>query len=149
MSKMSRMQSEVKEEEKVKMGRPEKPIDWKRVDDMIMAGCNGLEIAPHFNIHYTSFYDKIQKEYGMTFTEYSAQLYPKGDSLLRIKQFEKAMKGDNQMLMLLGKERLKQQAITDQKITVNIIKEKPYDDSKSDHTSQVSMPPLSSLCMEG
>jgi len=90
------------------MGRPEKPIDWKKVDQLLIAGCSGTEIAPHFDMHYNTFYNKVQEQYKMGFSEYSALKKEQGDSLLKAKQFEKAMSGDNSMLIWLGKNRLKQ-----------------------------------------
>lgn len=90
------------------MARPEKPIDWIKVDEFLIAGCKGTEIAPHFDIHVNNFYEKVKDKYGVGFTEYCALKREQGDSLLKAKQFEKAMKGDNVMLVWLGKNRLKQ-----------------------------------------
>jgi hypothetical protein len=90
------------------MSRPEKPIDWKKVDDLLMAGCFGTEIASHFDMHPNTFYDRVNAQYNMSFTDYSCQKRQKGDSLIRTKQFEKALKGDNVMLVWLGKNRLNQ-----------------------------------------
>ncbi len=89
-------------------GRTEKPIDWKKVDDLLIAGCNGTEIAPHFNMHVETFYDRVLKQYGVCFTEYQFKKCSQGNSLLRVVQFNKALKGDNTMLVWLGKNRLKQ-----------------------------------------
>lgn len=90
------------------MSRPEKPIDWKYVDELLEAGCVGTEIAPHFDLHYNTFYDRVQSTFGIGFTEYAAQKKSKGDSILRHVQFNKAKEGDNSMLIWLGKNRLKQ-----------------------------------------
>lgn len=90
------------------MSRPEKPIDWNKVDQLLMAGCFGTEIAPHFDIHVKTFYDKVVEKFNITFTEYSALKKNQGDSLLKAKQFEKALKGDNTLLIWLGKTRLNQ-----------------------------------------
>jgi len=90
------------------MSRPHKPIDWDKVDKLLLAGCSGTEIAPHFDIHVENFYLRVQEQYGMGFTGYSALKRQQGDSLLKAKQFEKAMKGDNTLLIWLGKTRLKQ-----------------------------------------
>lgn len=91
------------------MSRPEKPIDWKKVDQLLMAGCTGTEIAPHFDMHYNTFYNKVQEKYNIGFSEYSASKKDQGDSLLKAKQFEKALSGKNDtMLIWLGKTRLKQ-----------------------------------------
>ncbi len=90
------------------MARPEKPIDWKKVDQLLLAGCHGTEIAPHFDIDIDTFYRKVQAEHNIGFTAYSALKRNQGDSLLKAKQYEKAMSGDNTLLIWLGKSRLKQ-----------------------------------------
>ena len=92
------------------MSRPEKPIDWDKVDKLLLAGCIGTQIAPHFNIGADRFYDRVKEEYGMGFTEYSSLKKEHGNSLLLAKQMEKAMNGngDNTMLIWLGKQRLGQ-----------------------------------------
>ena len=50
------------------MSRPEKPIDWDLVDELLMVGCLGTEIAPHFNLHPETFYDRVLANYGIGFT---------------------------------------------------------------------------------
>lgn len=90
------------------MSRPEKPIDWKKVDQLLMAGCKGSEIAPHFDMHQETFYDRVKDHYGIGFTEVCAIKRSQGDSLLRAKQFEKALEKDNTMMIWLGKQRLDQ-----------------------------------------
>lgn len=88
--------------------RPVKPIDWKLVDTLLISGCTGTEIASHFDMDKHTFYNRVQQQYGMTFTDYSSEKRYKGESLLRHKQFEVAMKGDKTMLVWLGKNRLGQ-----------------------------------------
>lgn len=90
------------------MSRPEKPIDWAKVDQLLMAGCKGTQIAPHFDMHPETFYDRVKEKHGVGFTEYCALKKDHGDSLLHAKQFEKALKGDNTMLVWLGKNRMGQ-----------------------------------------
>lgn len=91
------------------MCRPEKPIDWERVDRLLEAGCLGTEIAPLFNLHHETFYDRVVKKYGIGFTEYMSQRRSAGDSLIREAQYKKAIKKqDNTMLIWLGKQRLGQ-----------------------------------------
>ena len=90
------------------MSRPEKPIDWKRVDLLLMAGCLGTEIASNFDMHPDTLYKRIEQEYGMGFTAYSSSKKQQGDSILRAKQYEKALEKDNTMLIWLGKNRLGQ-----------------------------------------
>lgn len=89
-------------------GRPEKPIDWELVDKLLISDCHGTEIAAHFHMHCETFYRRVQERYGMGFTEYSNEKKDFGNSLLRDKQFNKALDGDNTMLIWLGKNRMKQ-----------------------------------------
>lgn len=104
-----------------KAGRPEKPIDWKRVDELLEAGCPGTEIAPHFDIHPDSLYRQCQNKFGIVFTEYAAEKKQKGDSNIREKQYRKALKGDNTCLIWLGKNRLGQRETSEeQKFTPEI-----------------------------
>ncbi len=95
------------------MSRPEKPIDWAKVDQLLIAGCMGTEIAPHFDMHVNTFYDRVKGHYGICFTEYQSLKRQQGDSILRAKQYEKAMKLDNTMLIWLGKNRLGQRENAD------------------------------------
>lgn len=103
------------------VGRPEKPIDWQRVDELLEAGCSGTEIAPHFNIHPDTLYLQCQKKFGTTFTDYSAERKQKGDSCLKERQYKKALKGDNSMLIWLGKIRLGQRETTEN-LEFNLVK---------------------------
>lgn len=92
--------------------RPQIPIDWEKVDKLLEAGCLGTEIAANFAMHYQTFYDRVVQQYGVSFTEYSQEKRAKGESLLRQVQYDKATghskKGDNTMLIWLGKQRLNQ-----------------------------------------
>jgi len=94
------------------MSRPHTPIDWEVVNDMLEAGCPGTEIAPIFSIHPDTFYKRVQEEHGMGFTEYSQAKKCKGEGNLRLAQYLKALgktkKGDNTLLIWLGKQRLNQ-----------------------------------------
>lgn len=94
------------------MSRPEKEIDWKKVDDLLVAGCLGTEIAGYFDMHPRTFYERVEKKYNMTFTAYSSEKKSKGESILRAHQYAKALgitdKGDNTLLIWLGKQRLNQ-----------------------------------------
>jgi transposase len=89
-------------------GRPEKPIDWERVDRLLVCGCSGPEIAASLGIHHDTLYNRLAAKYGKGFTEYSQEKKQSGDSILREKQFEKATEKDNTMMIWLGKQRLKQ-----------------------------------------
>ena len=92
--------------------RPLKEIDWKKVDELLIGGCLGTEIAGFFGICADTLYKRTEKEKGMTFSAYSQEKNSKGDAILRAHQYAKALgltdKGDNTLLIWLGKTRLKQ-----------------------------------------
>lgn len=88
--------------------KPFIPIDWDEVDKRLVAGCLGAAIARELGIHYETLYTRCVREKGMTFTEYSAAKKLKGDNLIQMAQFTKAMKGSDTMLIYLGKVRLDQ-----------------------------------------
>ena len=94
-------------------GRPIKPIDWALVDELLMAGCTGPEIAPHFDMHPTTFYERVSLEKGMNFTNYSQDKKCKGDSILKHAQYKYAAKGNVPLLMFLGKVRLAQRELAE------------------------------------
>lgn len=91
------------------MSRPEIPIDWKRVDELLTAGCLGTEVAAYLGMHPDTFYHRVEEKHGMGFSEYFAGKKSNGNALLREAQYTKAMKkSDNTMLIWLGKQRLGQ-----------------------------------------
>src|SRR5258708_32521512 len=92
----------------IQNGAPKtKTIDWNVVDRFLEAGCPGSEIAPYFGIHPETLYDRAYKEFGIMWTDYSQQKKQKGNIPIRVKQYDKALKGENNMLIWLGKNRLK------------------------------------------
>lgn len=103
-----------REREKSAKRKPknQKPINWELVDSLLMAGCTGIEVASYFDLHHERFYERVEEEYNISFTEYASQKRAKGDSLLKHAQFVKAIGktkvGDNQLLIWLGKNRLDQ-----------------------------------------
>lgn len=95
--------------EKGKAGRNQIEINWKTVEDLLMAGCKGTEVASYLGIHKETLYDRVEKEFGISFTDYSYKFREKGDSLLKKVQFDTAVKlQDKSMLVWLGKNRLGQ-----------------------------------------
>lgn len=93
-------------------GRRAKSIDWQLVDRLIEAGNDGVKIAAYFDIHPKTFYNKVAEKYGIPFTEYHTRRNSKGEALLLLAQYAKAIgatkKGDTALLTYLGKVRLKQ-----------------------------------------
>lgn len=94
------------------MSRPEIPINWDKVDELLEAGCSGVQVAASFGLHPDTFYRRIQEKYNMGFTEYYAVKNQHGEAQLIAAQHQKAIgktrKGDTTLLTYLGKVRLKQ-----------------------------------------
>lgn len=94
------------------MSRPEVTIDWKKVDELMIAGCLGTEVAAYFGIHPNTFYRRVEEHFDMSFSDYSSEKKSHGESLIRAAQYAKALglsdKGDNTLLIWLGKNRLGQ-----------------------------------------
>ena len=82
-----------------KGGRPVKKIDWHLVDKLVMAGANGPQIAPFFDMHPQTFYDRVVLEKGVGFTEYSCGKREYGNALLLTSQFDLAVKEKDMMSM--------------------------------------------------
>ena len=101
-------------------GRPKSDIDWKKVDELLEAGCSGVEIAANIGVSCPTLYDRCQTDNNKLFSEYSQEKQSKGDSILRKVQFDKALTGDNTILIWLGKCRLKQKEHEDQVITKEV-----------------------------
>ena len=93
-------------------GRPEIPLEWDRVEEMLMAGCLGTEVAAYFNMAAKTLYERVEKVHGMGFTQFRAEKMAKGNISLKEAQYNKAIgknvDGDNTMLIWLGKIRLEQ-----------------------------------------
>ena len=94
-------------------GRAEIPIDWRRVDELLEAGCLGTGVASALGIHADTLYRHCQDEKGMIWSAYAAKMKEKGDDILRKVQYDHAVKDKNTtMLIWLGKVRLNQREET-------------------------------------
>ena len=93
-----------------KMGRPKKEINWKIVEAKMSAGCSAEEIYndPDTMMDKGTFYDRFNEEYGESFSTYSHKLHSNGKGNIRFMQYQKAMKGNTTLLILLGKHWLGQ-----------------------------------------
>ena len=104
-------------------GRPPAKIDWVKVEELTVAGCLGSEIAGVFGIAPSTLYEHVEKNYGIKFSEFRQQFLSKGDAYIRASQYKKALKGDNSMLIWLGKNRLGQSDKTaEEKVTIDDIR---------------------------
>jgi hypothetical protein len=90
------------------MPRPKKEINWEIVEKRMEAGCSGVEIASCLRVDSDTFFRRFREKYGKRFADSSADFYSAGDANIKFTQYMKALSGNNNMLMLLGKERLNQ-----------------------------------------
>jgi len=104
-------------------GRPKANLDWESIDNFLIAGCSGAEIAGYLGVNKHTLYDRCESDKGIPFSEYSQQKKRKGDTILRAKQFQEACDGNDRMMIWLGKNRLGQkdkqeveQTIVDKKV---------------------------------
>lgn len=88
--------------------RPCAPIDWKKVEVMMLAGSSGEEIAGSVGVHHDTFYRRFQQEYGISFTVASHSKKKAGHGNVRTRQYIAALNGNTQMLKILGEEWLGQ-----------------------------------------
>jgi len=93
-------------------GHPKVDINWKKVDELLMAGCSGAQIASSFGISRFTLYDRCVTDNELEFSKYSQQKCEKGEALFIAHQYAKALGlttiGDTSLLIHLGKTRFKQ-----------------------------------------
>jgi hypothetical protein len=96
------------------MARPKVNIDWKTVDSLLEADCEGTEIAAYIGIHPDTLYIRCKEENKMGFSEYLREKKAKGNSLLKVTQFNSAIKYKSVTMQIwLGKQRLEQKEKSD------------------------------------
>lgn len=101
-----------------------KEINWEQIDQMLVAGCNGIQCAAAVGVHHDTLYDRCVTDKKVSFSVYSQQKRSHGDALLHAAQFHKAYKDKNPtMLIWLGKQRLNQKEEKDN-IEVKNLEEK-------------------------
>lgn len=103
-------------------GRPELEIDWEKADDLLMKGCNGVQVAAYFDVHPDTLYNRCVSEKGTNFSDYSQKLRQKGNTFLHQKQYEVAQEGNTTMLVWLGKQRLDQKENKEKELPENLEK---------------------------
>lgn len=103
------------------MARPEKEIKWEVVEKRMECGSSAKEIAGALRIDLDTFYGRFKKKYGKSFGDYSASFTECGRGNVRFTQYMKALSGNVNMLMILGKEWLGQGK--------EEVKESPYQDN--------------------
>ena len=97
-----------KESDKMERKRPLIPLDWKMIDEYLIAHATGTEIAGLIGCHPDTIYDRCFIEHGVIFSHYQLAKREKGKASLRKKQFDTAMSGNVTMQIFLGKHWLGQ-----------------------------------------
>lgn len=113
------------------MTRPEITIDWNRVNQLLEYGCTGTEVASSLGIHPDTLYFRVKDKYNLGFSDYAAKKKASGASIIREHQFLKAIgqnkKGDNTMLIWLGKQLCNQKETNSEALAPEEI-QKRYDE---------------------
>ena len=89
-------------------GRKKIKIDWKKVDNSLMSGSNGVQVAAMLGISFDTLSRRTKDEKNADFAEYLQQKRQEGNDVLFGLQYKLAKEGDRGMLIWLGKNRLDQ-----------------------------------------
>jgi hypothetical protein len=96
-------------------------IDFDILDDLLVAGCDGVQCAAFFGCHPETLYDRVKDIKKTDFSDYKAQKRAKGDAEILTAQYDAAVKEkDRGMLIWLGKQRLGQKDKQEIDQTVNL-----------------------------
>lgn len=92
-----------------KSGRPKAIIDWEKVSQLIMGGCNATQVAARLGIDRDTLYNRCQTDLFMDFSAYFQEKRESGNVNIHLAQYELAVKNKNAtMLIWLGKQRCDQ-----------------------------------------
>lgn len=86
--------------------RPQKDINWSKVDTYLRAQCDGVAIAGILGIHPDTLYLACQRVKKMTFSAYSQMKKAEGKELLRASMYTDALSGNTTMKIWLSKQYL-------------------------------------------
>lgn len=94
----------MEQEENNNLGRPPKPINWKAVDTMIEGRASQRNICKKLEIDKSTFIRRFKEHHGIDFTTYATEHLSVGAENIILTQYARALKGNTQLLILLGKE---------------------------------------------
>lgn len=114
-----------------KGGRGRKKISISRVQKMFQAGCTSSEVCSAQAVCLKTMQDFVYEQTGMKLGEFKQFCAEQGNATLREVQYDKAVAGDNTMLIFLGKDRLGQSDRRDLNLHVDIFTEFVNTPSKS------------------
>lgn len=77
------------------MARPKAEINWKRVDQMLMSQCDGVQISGVFGISPETLYRACQREHKMGFDAYSQQKRGNGVAVAKEKFYQQCWIDNN------------------------------------------------------
>ena len=77
------------------MARPKAEINWKRVDQMLMSQCDGVQISEVLGISPETLYRACQREHKMGFDAYSQQKRAKGVAVAKEKFYQQCWIDNN------------------------------------------------------
>jgi hypothetical protein len=90
-----------------KAGRPEANIDWATVKKLLQSGCTSLEVCAYLDINKQTLYNRCISDNNIEFSTFYRQSKSKGDALIKVKLFDRAMNSDNPAyLIFMAKARL-------------------------------------------
>lgn len=82
-------------------------IDWDQVDEWLIAGADGIEVASALGIHPDTLYMRCKKERNTDFSDYRAQKRAIGMSSLRVARYKMAVEDRHPTMMIwLSKQML-------------------------------------------
>ena len=105
-----------------KIGRPEKQINWEKLDAVLQFGARMLDCRGLLDVCEDTILANIKAKHGMTFTEYRDLRMSTMRAKLLQKQFDVAMNGNVTMLIWLGKQHLEQYEKQEHSINSDSIK---------------------------
>lgn len=76
-------------------GRKKILIDWERVDELLVKGCNGVVVANALGIHPDTLYNAVKQKYKMDFSAYRLQKRAKTEEILNETLWEEAIEKRN------------------------------------------------------
>ena len=87
------------------MANKAKPLDWAKIELFLKAGAKQNKIAESLGIHSETLRNQVKAHYGEDYADVCASFRTTGEILIEVAQFQKALKGNVQMLIWLGKIR--------------------------------------------
>lgn len=94
------------ENQKPRMGRPPKTLDWEIVEKLAAMHCTKKEIADWFDMSCDTLATKVLEEYGQTFSVWLKGKASLGKVSLRRHLWSQAEKGNTGVLIWMSKQHL-------------------------------------------